>query len=128
MPFRRKGKGDPAETVGDLRQNALTVTPEDLGLAPTTERPDVWDVLMETGYPDAVATLVCLADGTTSMYFSNGAGVFASPRASREESDGRVVGEALSRSALAVACSRDTTGENRLPRSSSICAVCCVLW
>jgi hypothetical protein len=30
---------------------------------------------METGYPEAVATLVVLADGTTSLYFSNGGGV-----------------------------------------------------
>ena len=30
---------------------------------------------METAYPEAVATLVGLADGTTSMYFSNGGGV-----------------------------------------------------
>jgi hypothetical protein len=30
---------------------------------------------METGYPEGVATLVVLADGTTSLYFSNGGGV-----------------------------------------------------
>ena len=30
---------------------------------------------METGYPEAVATLVAVADGTTSLYFSNGGGV-----------------------------------------------------
>ena len=30
---------------------------------------------METGYPDAVATLVVLAEGSTSLYFSNGGGV-----------------------------------------------------
>ena len=30
---------------------------------------------METGYPQAVATLVGVADGTTSLYFSNGGGI-----------------------------------------------------
>ena len=30
---------------------------------------------METGYPQAVATLVVFADGTTSLYFSNGGGI-----------------------------------------------------
>ena len=30
---------------------------------------------METGYPKAVATLVGVIDGTTSLYFSNGGGV-----------------------------------------------------
>jgi hypothetical protein len=31
-------------------------------------------LLMETGYPEAVATLVAVADGTSSLYFSNGGG------------------------------------------------------
>jgi hypothetical protein len=30
---------------------------------------------METGYTEAVVSLICLADGTTSLYFSNGGGV-----------------------------------------------------
>lgn len=35
----------------------------------------MWGVIMETGYPEAVATLVVLGDGTTSLYFSNGGGI-----------------------------------------------------
>ena len=30
---------------------------------------------METGYPDGAATLVCLSDGTTSLYTSSGGGI-----------------------------------------------------
>jgi hypothetical protein len=30
---------------------------------------------METGYQEAAATLVAVADGTTSLYFSNGGGM-----------------------------------------------------
>jgi hypothetical protein len=30
---------------------------------------------METGYPEAVATLVAVVDGTSSLYFSNGGGL-----------------------------------------------------
>jgi hypothetical protein len=30
---------------------------------------------METGYPEAVVTLLATADGTTSLYFSNGGGI-----------------------------------------------------
>jgi hypothetical protein len=30
---------------------------------------------METGYPHGAATLVCLADGTTSLYTSTGGGI-----------------------------------------------------
>lgn len=37
--------------------------------------PAVWGILMETGYPQGIATLVSLADGTTSLYFSNGDGM-----------------------------------------------------
>jgi len=32
-------------------------------------------VLMETGFPGAVVSLVAIADGTTSLYFSNGGGM-----------------------------------------------------
>jgi hypothetical protein len=35
----------------------------------------VFAVLMETGYPEAVATLLAVADGTVSLYFSNGGGI-----------------------------------------------------
>ena len=30
---------------------------------------------METGYPEAVASLVTITDGTTSLYFSTGGGI-----------------------------------------------------
>jgi hypothetical protein len=73
--FRRKSKSDPAETVRRLRQQALTVTATDLGLGPTAGRTQVWGVVMETGYPEAVATLVVFGEGTTSLYFSNGGGI-----------------------------------------------------
>ena len=33
---------------------------------------------METGYPEAVATVVALADSTASIYFSNGGGLLGS--------------------------------------------------
>ena len=75
MWFRRKSKADPAETIRGLRQHALTVSAAELGLGPTADRPQVWGVVMETGYPEAVATLVVLGEGTTSLYFSNGGGV-----------------------------------------------------
>jgi hypothetical protein len=75
MWFKRKPRPDPADMARSLRQQALTVEAGELGLAPAAARPHVWGILMETGYPEAVATLVVLADGTTSLYFSNGGGV-----------------------------------------------------
>ena len=73
------GKGTKSErTVADiyqgLRQQVLTLDPLSLGLDPSASN-RVWGVLMETGYPEAVASLVVIADGTVSLYFSNGGGI-----------------------------------------------------
>ena len=75
MWFRRKRKAKDEEAVRALREQVFRVEPQELGLTPTTARPHVWGVLMETGYPEAVVTLVAIADGTTSLYFSNGGGI-----------------------------------------------------
>lgn len=68
-------KHDPAEVIRGLREQALNISAADLGVTPTTSLPNVFGVVMETGYPAAVATLVALADGTTSLYFSSGGGI-----------------------------------------------------
>lgn len=68
-----KNKYKTAKIYDDLRQMVLTVKPEKLGLTPSSTN-RVYGLLMETGYKDAVITLVSLADGTVSLYFSNGGG------------------------------------------------------
>lgn len=71
--FRRKREREPvAEVYSGLRQQVLNLRPEQLGEG-LAEEP-ILALLMETGYPEAVATLVGVADGTTSLYFSNGGG------------------------------------------------------
>jgi hypothetical protein len=55
-----------------LRQQILELKSEQLGIS-TTEA--VLAVMMETGYPEAVATLVAVVDGSASLYFSNGGGI-----------------------------------------------------
>jgi hypothetical protein len=75
--FRRKdGEGGQrvAEVYVGLRNQILGLTADDLGdaLEPDTR---VIAVLMETGYEKAVATLVGVADGSTSLYFSTGGGI-----------------------------------------------------
>jgi hypothetical protein len=62
-----------AEIYSQLRQRVLDLTPDQLG-EDNAEAP-LLAFLMETGYPEAVATLVAVADGTTSLYFSNGGGM-----------------------------------------------------
>jgi len=58
-----------------LREKALTVAAHELDLVPTERRPRVWGAVMELGYPIGIATLMALAEGTTSLYFSGGGGV-----------------------------------------------------
>ena len=65
--------GRPAEVYLGLRAQALDLTAEQLD--PSAAAAPVLALLMETAYAEAVATLVGLADGTTSMYFSSGGGV-----------------------------------------------------
>lgn len=78
------GKRRPKPTQSDadgsvfmgLREQILNLDPASIGLTPTTDRPLVWGALMDMGYPnDRWATLVALADGTTSLYTSTGGGI-----------------------------------------------------
>ena len=76
MPLfgRKRGREQqpPAEVYQGLRQQALRLTPDQLGGA-FGDAP-ILALLMDTGYPEAVATLVGVVDGTASLYFSNGGG------------------------------------------------------
>lgn len=72
--FRRKPEdAQPADVYVGLRQQVLGLTPDQLG-DEYVEAPIV-ALLMETGYPKAVATLVAVVDGSSSLYLSNGGGV-----------------------------------------------------
>jgi len=80
MPFGKKKdddeeQRDAAAMSRTLREKALAVTAADLGLEPGGARPNVWGVLMEMGYPQAVASLATFADGSVSLYISTGGGV-----------------------------------------------------
>jgi hypothetical protein len=59
-----------ADIYADLRNRVLQLQP-----SPNDSDAAVSALLMETGYPEAVATLVAVADGSVSMYFSNGGGI-----------------------------------------------------
>ena len=76
--FGRKGgdgaQADPAEAYLGLRRLALNLTADSLGSACPPGAPVV-TLLMESGMSGGVATLVGVADGTTSLYYSTGGGV-----------------------------------------------------
>jgi hypothetical protein len=63
-----------ADVYQGLRQQVLTTLPSKIGVSPSSPE-EVWAVMMETGYAEAVVTLVAIADGTVSLYFSNGGGM-----------------------------------------------------
>jgi hypothetical protein len=71
---RRRGgeHGDAADIYVSLRRQILELGPDQVG--PQGPGAPVIALLMETGYPEAVATLVGVVDGSTSLYFSNGGG------------------------------------------------------
>jgi hypothetical protein len=69
--FASKAKtkdNDPAAVYLGLRTMVLASKPATFG-------DGIWGLLMETGYPNGVATLVALADGTVSLYYSRGGGI-----------------------------------------------------
>ena len=76
---QQSGAYETAEPYTKLRTQVLQRPAGDIELPPSDVVEPV-AILMETGYPEAVATLIAVADGTTSMYFSNGGGVIAAVR------------------------------------------------
>jgi hypothetical protein len=69
---------EPAQTYLQLRNRLLQLDPAQLNLTPSVDTPHVWGVLVETGYDVGTASLVSLADGTTSLYYSTGGGLLGS--------------------------------------------------
>lgn len=65
----------PAIDYEKLRGAVLGVEPGSLGLAPTADLPHVYGLVMDTSYATGTATVVVLAEGTTSLYTSTGAGL-----------------------------------------------------
>jgi hypothetical protein len=64
-----------AENYVLLRNMVFSTSPDAIGIVQPEKPEDIWGVVMETGYPEAIATLVVLADGSVSLYFSNGGGM-----------------------------------------------------
>ena len=58
-----------------LRKQALEMSPASIDVAVESDSIKPWGILMEMGYPKAVATLVSFATGDASLYFSTGGGV-----------------------------------------------------
>ncbi|MCO8277059.1 hypothetical protein M1L60_41430 [Actinoplanes sp. TRM 88003] len=72
--FRRNPAPKPDDQYLELRGMILRTTPAEVGVAPTSELPRVWGLVMDTTWKKGGYTLVALADGTTSLYTSTGGG------------------------------------------------------
>lgn len=58
-----------------LRSMVLELNPSDIGLTKESFPYPVFALIMETGFPEGSFTLSAIADGSTSLYFSNGGGI-----------------------------------------------------
>lgn len=65
----------PAEMSDELRTMVLNLNPKDIGLTKENFPHPVYALVMETGFPEGSFTLSSVADGSTSLYFSNGGGI-----------------------------------------------------
>ncbi|HWC36868.1 MAG TPA: hypothetical protein VG650_18825 [Mycobacteriales bacterium] len=69
---RKSKQQSPRELYDGLRGQALAIEPAADEFHPSAALPNVWGALLETGYGPEVATLLCLSDGTTSLYTTSG--------------------------------------------------------
>ena len=105
----------PTGVYHNLRRAILELVPAEAGLKPTPAAPHVWGVLTEMSYPKSVVTLVCLVDGTTSLYFSAGGGILGSGQHRSVAQAGETLVETAERALAALrptsACSLPAAGQ-----------------
>jgi hypothetical protein len=63
-----------ADIYKQLREKAFSITAKELKID-KNDNSIVYGMIMETGYPEAVASLIAMGDGSVSLYFSNGGGI-----------------------------------------------------
>ena len=80
------------EAIKGLREMIFNLDPDEIGITQDKLNHPVWGMVMETGFENGSFTLVTLADGTTSLYFSNGGGTIG---AGEHESVRKAVGHYL---------------------------------
>jgi hypothetical protein len=72
--FGKKNDYEPADIFLRLRNQIFSLTRNEISSLLEPSSPLI-SVVMESGYKDAVVTLVAVGDGTVSLYFSNGGGM-----------------------------------------------------
>jgi hypothetical protein len=70
-----KPEQPPEVVYANLRQEALSMTPESLGQAGQVHNDEAYGVAMEMGMGSSVVTLACFADGDSRLYYKTGGGM-----------------------------------------------------
>lgn len=65
----------PTDDIAELRGMAFALDPAEIGISKENFAHPVWGMVTETGFADGYFTLITLADGSTSLYFSTGGGM-----------------------------------------------------
>lgn len=68
-------ENSPAEVFEGLRSMVLNLKASDIGITNENYPYPVFAVVMETGFDKGSFTLAAIADGSTSLYYSNGGGI-----------------------------------------------------
>jgi len=78
---RLRGKVGPGRDTGEvasiyvgLRDAVINLDPSAVGIHATAELPNVWGLVFDWHVDNGIATVVYLADGTTSLYVISGGG------------------------------------------------------
>jgi hypothetical protein len=99
-----------------LRDQALSFGSVEIKAAPVVPGGQALGVVMDMGYETAVVSVVGLADGTTSMYISNGGGMIGVG----ESSDAAAASKRWVEVAEAALASLSEGGDDRLPEDGTI--------
>jgi len=72
---KKKKSKDAIDVIEGLREKLFTLNPKSLNIAPSEDLPRVWGFMMELYVAQTWINLVCIADGTVSIYFGTGRGI-----------------------------------------------------
>ena len=72
---KKKKKKGSNNSVEELREKLFTLNPKTLDIAPSEHLPRVWGFIMELFISQTWINLICIADGTVSIYFGHGGGI-----------------------------------------------------
>ena len=72
---KKKKKKDSIDVIEGLREQLFKLNPKSLDITPSEDLPRVWGFMMELFISQTWINLICIADGTVSMYFGSGGGI-----------------------------------------------------